>query len=434
MWSRGLLSGVTSARLLTKYNVPHTLQFTRAIANTAPLQYGRVNRAIELKYHDGTCTLAVPLPLNGFDEERVFSIPPETTVADIIAQIEAEDKSVQSVAIRTARGEAFQPEDTLQKVLTDDFELLLNDQVLLVRAPVFTGSAYQSLADDGDLDVRSVAQKAAIISLRHDLETLSKWKISHPEFMHMCQERGIPKKQAPEVLQAFHQSGVVFYFGKSDDEDLTHSVFLQPRSILDSYLESIGLSPLSSQLFQQQREALMAKIQALEPEHVALVNLRRELESTSKRQANVIAYGLSTTLVGAFGLYFWLSFIHFSWDIMEPVTYFTGFGVSIIGYAWWSLTNQEYEYESIYHYVYSRRLRRQMAKSNFNQSRFDALTEELRLAREQLAQVELVLTKSTPLQSNYLHLLNTKRELKPPALEASPTPTPSAADDVTASS
>lgn len=33
-------------------------------------------RAIELKYADGTCTLAVPLPLNGFDEERVFSFPP----------------------------------------------------------------------------------------------------------------------------------------------------------------------------------------------------------------------------------------------------------------------------------------------------------------------------------------------------------------------
>lgn len=183
-------------------------------------------------------------------------------------------------------------------MLTDDFELLLNDQVLPVRAPVFTGSAYQSLADDGDLDVRSVAQKAAIIMLRSDLERLGKWKISHPEFLHMCQERGIPKKQAPEVLQAFHQSGVVFYFGKSDDEDLIHSVFLQPRSILDSYLESIGLSPLSSQLFQQQREALLAKIQALAPEHVALVNLRRELEATATRQANVIAYGLSTSLVG----------------------------------------------------------------------------------------------------------------------------------------
>ncbi|CAH0479026.1 unnamed protein product [Peronospora belbahrii] len=420
MWHHGLVTSVASFRLLSRRQFSPSCSFVplvRFLSISSPLQYGK-RRAIELKYHDGTCTLAVPLPLNGFDEERVFSIPPETTVADIIAQIEAEDKSVQSVAIRSTSGKAFDLEDTLEKVLVDDFELLLNDQVLSVRAPVFTGSAYQSLADDGDLDVRSVAQKAAIIMLRRDLEGMGKWKISYPEFIHMCQERGIPKKQAPEVLQAFHQSGVVFYFGKSNDEDLIHSVFLQPRSILDSYLESIGLSPLSSQLFQQQREALLEKIQVLEPEHVALVNLRRELELTATRQANIIAYGLSTSLVGTFGLYFWLSFIHFSWDIMEPVTYFTGFGVSIIGYAWWSITNQEYEYENIYHYVYTRRLRKQMVKSNFNQQRYDAITGELRQAKEQLAQVDLVLSKSTPLQANYLHLLDIKREVKPPVLSS----------------
>ncbi|KAI9915251.1 hypothetical protein PsorP6_007323 [Peronosclerospora sorghi] len=416
MWRCRLLTGTTSARQLLR-PAGASLQFSRVISSSLPLQYGNA-RAIELKYRDGTCTLAVPLPLHGFDEERVFSIPPETTVADIIAQIEAEDKSVHRVAIRSARGEPFEPEDTLQQVLTDDFELLVNDRVLPVRAPVFTGSAYQSLADDGDLDVRSVAHKAAIIMLRSDLDKLGKWKINYPDFIQLCQERGIPKKQAPEVLQAFHQSGLVFYFGKSEDEELSHSVYLQPRSILDAYLKSIGLSPLSSQLFEQERETLLKKIQALEPEHAALVNLRRELEATATRQANIIAYGLSSSLVGAFGLYFWLSFIHFSWDIMEPVTYFTGFGVSILGYAWWSITNQEYEYENIYHYVYTRRLRKQMAKSKFNQQRFDALTQELGQAKEELAQTEIVLTKSTPLQANYVHLLNSKLELKPPALAA----------------
>ena len=349
----------------------------------------------------------------------LFAAVTETTVGDMIHQIEAEDKSVQSVAIRSTRGKLFEPTDTLQKVLTDDFELVLNDHVLPVRAPVFTGSAYLSLADDGDLDVRSVAQKSAIIMLRSDLESLGKWKISYWEFVQMCPERGIPKKQALDVLQVFHQTGIVFFFGKSDDKDLTQSVFLQPRSILDSYLESIGLSPMSSQLFEQQREALLEKIRAMTPEHVALVHLRQELEYTATRQADVIAYGLSTSLVGAFGLYFWLSFIHFSWDIMEPVTYFTGFGVSVVGYAWWSVTNQEYEYENIYHYVHTRRLQKQMAKAKFDQDRYDTLTEELRQARKELAQIELVLSKPTPLRAKYLHLLDNKCELKPPVVAGS---------------
>lgn len=44
---------------------------------------------------------------------------------------------------------------------------------------VMLGNAYVSVLDEGDLDVRAVAQKSAVISLRHSLETLGKWKISY---------------------------------------------------------------------------------------------------------------------------------------------------------------------------------------------------------------------------------------------------------------
>ncbi|TYZ59708.1 hypothetical protein PybrP1_011113 [[Pythium] brassicae (nom. inval.)] len=377
----------------------------RAIAHSAAQHFPRANRALELKYKDGACTLAVPLPLSGFDEERVFSIAPEATVASIIAQIEAEDTSVKAVDIRSKRGKSFRADETLHNILKDDFEILLNDRVLPVTAPVFAGNAYVSLADEGELDVRSVVHKAAVISLRHHLETLGKWKISFADFELMCKDRGIPKKQAPEILRAFHQSGVVFAFRNSSDEDLQGSIFLQPRSVVDSYLESLGLSPVSARLFDQEREALLAKIRALEPEHVALVNLRRELHAAATRHANGVAVGLSTGLVGTFGLYFWLSFVHFSWDIMEPVTYFSGFGMSVIGYAWWSVTKQEYEYANIYDYFYQRKLRKLVASAAFDQPRLDVVAAALGKHQRQLAQVEQVLLKPTHLQASYLHLL-----------------------------
>lgn len=104
----------------------------------------------------------------------------ETTVAEVARQIEAEDASVQAVEVRSARGQPFQAGDSLVKVLTDDFELVVNGRVLPVRAPVFAGGAYRSVLDDGDLDVRSVAQKSSIISLRHAIETLGQWKVSFP--------------------------------------------------------------------------------------------------------------------------------------------------------------------------------------------------------------------------------------------------------------
>ncbi len=72
----------------------------------------------------------------------------------MIAQIEAEDKSVQTVDLRTKRGISFKPEDTLNQVLKDDFELVINDRIMPITAPVFTGkhcflnsSAKETIAD-----------------------------------------------------------------------------------------------------------------------------------------------------------------------------------------------------------------------------------------------------------------------------------------------
>jgi hypothetical protein len=168
---------------------------------------------------------------------------------------------------------------------------------------------------------------------------------------------------------------------------------------------------VTSQLFIQKREELLHKIQSLEPEHAALLNLEKELENTATRHANSIAYLLSTSLVGGFGLYFWLSFIHFSWDIMEPVTYFTGLSVSIVGYTWWSVTNQEYEYSNIYDYFYQKKLNRLFGSSKFDPTRLEHVTKAITCAKGQLEEVNAVLKKPTCLQSKYLKVLE-NAELK----------------------
>jgi hypothetical protein len=73
----------------------------------------------------------------------------ETTVADVVAQIGAEDQTVQNVELRSKRGRPFKPQDTLQQILKDDFELVINDRILPVTAPVFTGTETSQRSDGG---------------------------------------------------------------------------------------------------------------------------------------------------------------------------------------------------------------------------------------------------------------------------------------------
>jgi len=47
------------------------------------------------------------------------------------------------------------------------------------------------------------------------------------------------------------------------------------------------------------------------------------------------------------GFYAYLTFDYLSWDIMEPVTYFTGEAVVLLAYFWWLSTNTEFQYEAM---------------------------------------------------------------------------------------
>lgn len=60
-------------------------------------------------------------------------------------------------------------------------------------------------------------------------------------------------------------------------------------------------------------------------------------------------------LTGVFGLYLYLTYVELSWDIMEPVSYFTGGAVVTLAYAWWCATKKEYEYENIYQHFLQKR-------------------------------------------------------------------------------
>ena len=46
-----------------------------------------------------------------------------------------------------------------------------------------------------------------------------------------------------------------------------------------------------------------------------------------------------------FGILARLTWWEYSWDIMEPVTYFVTYGTAIAGYAYFVMTRQEFLYQ-----------------------------------------------------------------------------------------
>ena len=60
----------------------------------------------------------------------------------------------------------------------------------------------------------------------------------------------------------------------------------------------------------------------------------------SDRRTNITVWGLLGLMCVQAGFFGRLTFVNYSWDIMEPITYFVTYGTSILVFAYFVLTKQ----------------------------------------------------------------------------------------------
>lgn len=71
-----------------------------------------------------------------------------------------------------------------------------------------------------------------------------------------------------------------------------------------------------------------------------MLQTRLDLEAQAQWKSNIMAWtGLGLMSV-QFGILARLTWWEYSWDIMEPVTYFVTYGTAMACYAYWVLTKE----------------------------------------------------------------------------------------------
>jgi hypothetical protein len=100
--------------------------------------------------------------------------------------------------------------------------------------------------------------------------------------------------------------------------------------------------------------------------------------------------------------YAYLTFVHFSWDMMEPVTYFTGISASISGLAWWTVTKRECTFEAIYDFIRERRRHALYRRAGFDPNTLETLEVKMNSIRRDITRMESKLKKPTCLQAECL--------------------------------
>jgi hypothetical protein len=84
-----------------------------------------------------------------------------------------------------------------------------------------------------------------------------------------------------------------------------------------------------------------------------------------------------------------LTWWEFSWDVMEPISYFLTFGTSIIGYLFYVITKREYTFEILGEETYTRRQLKIYRRNNFDVQKYEEMKDLLELKKQKLNTIAL---------------------------------------------
>ncbi|XP_012583187.1 PREDICTED: calcium uniporter regulatory subunit MCUb, mitochondrial [Condylura cristata] len=140
---------------------------------------------------------------------------------------------------------------------------------------------------------------------------------------------------------------------------------------------------------QKKREHhLLQTISDLKAQLQPLEQVRAGIEARSEAQASGLLWAGLALLSAQGGALAWLTWWVYSWDLMEPVTYFITFANSMVFFAYFLVTRQDYAYSAIKNRQFLHFFHKKSKKQHFDVVQYNQLKEELTKATEALKQLQ----------------------------------------------
>eukprot|EP00752_Nemacystus_decipiens_P011035 g9804.t1 len=332
------------------------------------LSFKRGKYKLNLPLKDGSVVASA-------ERDTAFSFHPNNTLATVKASIQEE--GVSDVEFTGPDGEPFPNDSSVgDAAWHGGFDMTLNGKVFPVLATRSGGYVEDDEEGGGRTELASLLERGRVIRLRAALDDETRRSMSYAEFERLCEDCGMDKADASKVAADLHKVGVVLHFHK--EPGLTDIVYLQPHQVLEHFFAKYSLeSPLRQYLLRQAKR-LEAEKQALERELAPTLRLKATLDEQARIIVKQGMWGISAAVVSGAGGYWYLSYVYLSWDIMEPVTFFTALGVSTLSYAWWMFTNKDLQHSNIFDFFFDSMIKRRYEKGGLDEARLETAQEELR--------------------------------------------------------
>ncbi|KAG5567132.1 hypothetical protein RHGRI_002635 [Rhododendron griersonianum] len=183
------------------------------------------------------------------------------------------------------------------------------------------------------------------------LGTEGKEVICYSELLEACESLGVAKSRDEAVAFAriLDEAGVVLLF--------RDKVYLHPDKVVDLVRRAVPL-------------ALTPEDDPMRDELRQLQESKEKIDMLAHKQVRRILWsGLGLAVVQV-GLFFRLTFWEFSWDVMEPIAFFTTTTGIVIGYAYFMFTSRDPTYQDFMKRLFLSRQRKLIKRQNFDVNRF----------------------------------------------------------------
>jgi len=152
---------------------------------------------------------------------------------------------------------------------------------------------------------------------------------------------------------------------------------------------------------------MLIELEKLKNELGPLEDKREQINQLALKRTNYLTWvGLGLMSV-QFGILARLTWWEYSWDIMEPVTYFVTYGTAMLAYAYFVLTKQEYVLPAVTDRQYLITFHKNAKKVGLDVDKYNVLKDKIHKIETDLQRLRDPLALHLPLKTR----LVTKEEL-----------------------
>uniref|UniRef100_A0A2K6LUS7 Calcium uniporter protein n=3 Tax=Colobinae TaxID=9569 RepID=A0A2K6LUS7_RHIBE len=129
-----------------------------------------------------------------------------------------------------------------------------------------------------------------------------------------------------------------------------------------------------------------------------IIGVRIEISRKAEKRTTLVLWGGLAYMATQFGILARLTWWEYSWDIMEPVTYFITYGSAMAMYAYFVMTRQEYVYPEARDRQYLLFFHKGAKKSRFDLEKYNQLKDAIAQAEMDLKRLRDPLQVHLPLR------------------------------------